>query len=212
MIIGSLHYDDSNDTIKILKFRASVKKAFILSNFYNVFAVIGEVFFSFLIGINGIPLIGAIILEFIYFLSVVKNGQESAMKQYLIFQIICTVLFLLRILMSFSMLEIIIFSIYGSRTLINYFVFKYYLKYLKKLQILREEKKRIEKENQYNLREKTFTNLFLKKFKSSTKTPTKVTNLSYESIKPLNTSEIKNKSLVNKFSIENEMDFDEIKL
>ncbi|CEF68351.1 Hypothetical protein SRAE_2000300900 [Strongyloides ratti] len=212
MIVENLKYDDDNDTIKILKFRTSVKKAFIFSNFYNGFAVIGEIFFTFLLGFSGIPLIGAIILEFVYFLSVVKNGQELAMRQYLIFQIVCTTLFLLRILMSFSLLEIMIFAIYGTRSFSNFFVFRYYIKYLKKLSILREEQKKLEKENQYNLREKTFTNLFLKKFKSSSKGPTKVTNLSYETIKPSNNISVKNQSFVNKLSIDNEADFDEIKL
>uniref|UniRef100_A0A0K0FUB0 Transporter n=1 Tax=Strongyloides venezuelensis TaxID=75913 RepID=A0A0K0FUB0_STRVS len=212
MIIEIPKYYENDDTVKILKFRASVKKTFILSNIFNGFAVLGELFFAFLIGLSGIPLIGAIVLEFIYFLSVVRNGQEKAMKQYTTFQILCTILFALRVVMSFSIVEGIIFAIYGVRMLLNYFVFRYYIKYLKKLEVLREEQKKMEKDNQYSLRQKTFANIFLKKFKSSTKTPTKVTNLTPTSKKLQSNPPVQSQSLVNKFSIENEMDFDEIEL
>uniref|UniRef100_A0A0N4Z2F4 Transporter n=1 Tax=Parastrongyloides trichosuri TaxID=131310 RepID=A0A0N4Z2F4_PARTI len=173
-------YDDNDNTVQFLKFRSTVKKVFIVTNIINSLLVGCEIFFAFLLGLSGLPLIGAIIFEFIFLMSVVRNGQEKGMRQYSMFQVGCLILFCIRIVLSLPIIETIIFAIYGFRTVMTFFSFKYYIRYLKKMELLREEKKKMETEleEQHKLKQRTISQLFFKSFKSNTKPTQQVTNLS----------------------------------
>uniref|UniRef100_A0AC35TZH3 Receptor expression-enhancing protein n=1 Tax=Rhabditophanes sp. KR3021 TaxID=114890 RepID=A0AC35TZH3_9BILA len=136
MFIKTPVYNETDDTLEILKYKGSIKRWFVGLNVITFAAIFGELFFALFVGFGAIPLIVVIVMEYIYFLSVCRNGQPSAMRVYTYFQVACTVMFAYRVITSFLLFEGIILALYAFRAFITFFIFKYYSLYLEKVSLV----------------------------------------------------------------------------